>query len=339
MANNHNALAYAIRLMTKKLTQVRAEHPDPVGDMFERLANIKPPYFKGKTDPTLLESWIREFENIFGTVNCSEGMKVGQVVLYLKDEADLWWKENGKAREFINLRMRSMTISEYYSKFITLSGFAPEVVATEELQAQRFEQDIHIYDLQSRRDKKNRNGNENFQGRNVQDYNNKGQFERTYNHKKCNKIHPDRDCKRDLVTCNYCQRKGHRGYECFTKQRKELNGNGSGNQGNYGFNQLGNQGSKPIGSQNNQGSYSKPTSESNNNQNKTPSKVFVMSHNEAERFANVVSGTFSINSVIVKALFDSRASYSFISSSVIKSPGLADSEELAYLLVYLLEKS
>ena len=44
-----------------------------------------------------------------------------------------------KAREFINLSMGSMTISEYYSKFIALLRFTPEVVATEELNAQRFE--------------------------------------------------------------------------------------------------------------------------------------------------------------------------------------------------------
>ena len=38
-----------------------------------------------------------------------------------------------KAQEFINLNtMGSMTISEYYSKFIALSRFAPEVVATKE---------------------------------------------------------------------------------------------------------------------------------------------------------------------------------------------------------------
>ena len=38
--------------------------------------------------------------------------------------------------------MGSMTIFEYYGKFIALSRFAPEVVATEELKAQRFEQGL-----------------------------------------------------------------------------------------------------------------------------------------------------------------------------------------------------
>ena len=35
-----------------------------------------------------------------------------------------------------------MTIYDYYSKFIALSRFAPEEVATEELKAQRFEQGL-----------------------------------------------------------------------------------------------------------------------------------------------------------------------------------------------------
>lgn len=42
----------------------------------------------------------------------------------------------------------------------------------------------------------------------------------------------------------------------------------------------------------------------------------MMSRNEAERSADVVSGTFSINSILVKTLFDSGATYSFISCDV-----------------------
>ncbi|XP_048496352.1 uncharacterized protein LOC125495621 [Beta vulgaris subsp. vulgaris] len=172
MANKGNDLASVIRPLAKKLTQERLERPDYVGDIFERLAKIKLPYFKRKADPTFLARRIREFKKIFGGVNCHEGMTVGQVVLYVKDETDLWWKENGarlsviegfnwdsfitasrrkfypafmrkaKAHEFINLRIGSMTISNYYSKFIALSRFAPDVVATKELKAQRFEQGL-----------------------------------------------------------------------------------------------------------------------------------------------------------------------------------------------------
>ncbi|XP_056697892.1 uncharacterized protein [Spinacia oleracea] len=52
-----------------------------------------------------------------------------------------------KAQEFIELRMEGMFVTEYYSKFIDLSRFAPEVVETGELRAQRFESGITL-DLQ-----------------------------------------------------------------------------------------------------------------------------------------------------------------------------------------------
>ncbi|KNA10500.1 hypothetical protein SOVF_143950, partial [Spinacia oleracea] len=52
-----------------------------------------------------------------------------------------------KAQEFIKLKMEGQPVMEYYSKFIELYRFAPEVVATEELRAQRFE-NVLTMDLQ-----------------------------------------------------------------------------------------------------------------------------------------------------------------------------------------------
>ncbi|XP_010668143.1 uncharacterized protein LOC104885136 [Beta vulgaris subsp. vulgaris] len=143
----------------------------------------------------------------------------------------------------------------------------------------------------------------------------------------CDKNHPGRDCKGDLVSCNYCQKKGHREYECFSKHCKDLKTQGIGNQVRSGSNQLGNQSPNPGGQQNNQGSYSKPANE-NPNQNKPAGKMFVMSRNEAERSADVVTGKFSIHSVLVKTLFDLGVTYSFISSSFLKSLGLVEFEPI-----------
>ena len=49
MANNSD-LAAAIRLLAEKLTHERTEGPYPSGGMFERLAKVKPPYFKGQVE-------------------------------------------------------------------------------------------------------------------------------------------------------------------------------------------------------------------------------------------------------------------------------------------------
>ena len=77
MTNNGNDLDFAIRLLAEKLTQERDERLDSSRDMFEWLSKVKPPYFKGKVDPTFLDSWIRELENVFRDVNCPDIMKVG----------------------------------------------------------------------------------------------------------------------------------------------------------------------------------------------------------------------------------------------------------------------
>ncbi|XP_021746059.1 uncharacterized protein LOC110711930 [Chenopodium quinoa] len=171
MANN-DALADAIRLLAENLNQNRNDNPDPAGEMFMKLAQVKPPYFKGGGDPTFLENWIREFDKIFAALNCPENMRVDQAAMYLKDKVDIWWRDNGnmlraeanfgletfktklrekfyppflrkqKAQEFINLQMNNMSITEYYNKFMNLSRFSPEVVPTEELKAQRLEQGL-----------------------------------------------------------------------------------------------------------------------------------------------------------------------------------------------------
>ena len=77
-----------------------------------------------------------------------EGFNWDSFVIVLRGKFYPAFMRKQKAHEFINHRVGSMTISEYYSKFIALSRFAPEVVATEELKPQRFEQglteEIHL---------------------------------------------------------------------------------------------------------------------------------------------------------------------------------------------------
>ncbi|XP_021730682.1 putative uncharacterized protein DDB_G0292292 [Chenopodium quinoa] len=134
---------------------------DAHGELFKKVAQSKPPTYQGEPDPTILENWLREFEKLFGAVGCPENSKVGCATYYLRGEADLWWQQNEaklrglpgfdwtmfqekvrdkfypsflqkqKAEEFSNLAMGNMSVSEYYTKFIELSRFAKESVATE----------------------------------------------------------------------------------------------------------------------------------------------------------------------------------------------------------------
>ncbi|XP_021773597.1 uncharacterized protein LOC110737564 [Chenopodium quinoa] len=276
--------------------------------MFKKLAQVRPPVFKGGVDPTFLENWIREFDKLFVALNCPEGMKVDQAAMYLKDEADIWWRDSAeivkaepnfgwevfktalrdkfyppffkkqKAQEFLNIEMGRMSISEYYNKFMTLARFAPEVVPTEELKAQRFEQVLtkqlqkdlawkvfktldkvyervaHMYHLNSRdvgesakvgekrKDfgnsenqgnlKRFRNGNSSERGNQyVSNSSNDSNGERKFFCKWCCKNHPGKDYDGNLVTCRFCNKKGYREYECYTKLNQQgNNGNGGSNQ-------------------------------------------------------------------------------------------------------------
>ncbi|XP_021742727.1 myb-like protein I [Chenopodium quinoa] len=344
MAENA-ALADAIRLLAENVIQNRGDQVDPQAEMFKKLAQVRPPIFRGGADPTFLENWIREFDKLFVALNCPEGMKVDQAAMYLKDEADIWWRDNAvtvrakpnfgwevfktslrdkfyppflkkqKAQEFISLAMGDMSISEYYNKFMTLSRFAPEVVPTKELKAQRFEQGLtdelqkdlagkvfktldkvyervaHLYHLntrtasasakagEKRKDfgksenqgnfKRSRNGNSFDRGnQNVSSSSNTNNGERTNHYKKCRRNHLGIDCDGNLVTSRFCNKKGHREYECYTKQRQQGNSGNGGNtqQRPNNFNNQGNRGNGQNGKFGN-GSNNKNRSGNGNNNN------------------------------------------------------------------------
>ncbi|XP_056697635.1 uncharacterized protein [Spinacia oleracea] len=212
--------------LTQAMTTQSTRHSDleNFGDIFKKVAASKPPTYVGKEDPTSLENWIREFDKLFDAINCPEDLKINNDVYYLREEANLWWSQlkkdlmtkpdfdwetmkealrakfyppylkKQKCLEFTNLRMGTMTVNEYYTKFIELMRFTPEIVPTEAMKAQRFEQGLtltlqgklggvnfeslddvygrasHLYGIKGRElegnssEKRKVNGNGNFQG-------------------------------------------------------------------------------------------------------------------------------------------------------------------------------
>ncbi|XP_021747406.1 uncharacterized protein LOC110713258 [Chenopodium quinoa] len=301
--------------ITENITKVvNREHRNPELDaynkVFKRVAAAKPPVYLGREDPTSLGNWIREFDKLFDAINCPSELRVNNGVYYLREEADLWWAKRKdkllkrpnfwwdefkevlrekfypsylrkkKCMEFTNLRMGNMSISEYYKKFIELMRFALEVVPTETIKAQRFEQGLtltllgklegvtfetldvvygraaHLYGIKGREmeqvGEKRKNpdsfyGGEkrhkpygNFQGNSGDRRDNKGNLrkgnggqsskhkgngkqmdekpKRKYFCKRCEKDHPRKDCEGNPVTYRYCQKLGHREYECFKKE-------------------------------------------------------------------------------------------------------------------------
>ncbi|XP_056695005.1 uncharacterized protein [Spinacia oleracea] len=106
---------------------------DPAGEMLKKVAQSNPPLYQMEIDPIVLENWLREFDKLircentwratpkFGWESFKVSLRNKFYPLYLKRQ---------KAQKFIEMRMEGMSVTEYYSKFIELSRFAPEVVAT-----------------------------------------------------------------------------------------------------------------------------------------------------------------------------------------------------------------
>ncbi|MQL86445.1 hypothetical protein Taro_018973, partial [Colocasia esculenta] len=59
--------------------------------MMERFRRMTPPFFKGESDPILVESWLWETEKIFHAIRCAEEERVTLATYMLRERADVWW--------------------------------------------------------------------------------------------------------------------------------------------------------------------------------------------------------------------------------------------------------
>ncbi|MQL80170.1 hypothetical protein Taro_012616 [Colocasia esculenta] len=59
--------------------------------MMERFRKMTPPFFKGESDPILVESWLWETEKIFRAIQCMEEERVTLATYILQEHADVWW--------------------------------------------------------------------------------------------------------------------------------------------------------------------------------------------------------------------------------------------------------
>ncbi|RVW53996.1 hypothetical protein CK203_072960 [Vitis vinifera] len=144
------------------------------GSSFDDFKKLGPPYFSGATDPEA-EAWILKMEKFFGVIDCSEEQKASYAAFMLDKEANHWWRitrrlledqgpitwrqfreafykkyfpdsvRRQKVEEFIRLEQGDMTVAQYEAKFIELSRFSPQLIATEEEKALKFHDGLKPY--------------------------------------------------------------------------------------------------------------------------------------------------------------------------------------------------
>ncbi|XP_057247597.1 uncharacterized protein LOC130589955 [Beta vulgaris subsp. vulgaris] len=344
------------KAMTSQLN--RQQEPDLAGEVFKKVASRNPPVYDGKEDPASLENWIREFDKLFTAVRCDDELKINNATYYLREEADLWWSQRKeslatqedfgweqfkealrtkfypphlrkkKCLEFTNLRMGTMTVNEYYSKFIELMsleevyGRAAHLfgIKGRELEVNPGDkrkgssngfqggdkrQKINGGFKQGKDDKSNGNNNNRSQSEN-------GKSKRVYYCKRCPRNHPGRDCEGNLVTCRICSKLGHREYECFQKDSASANPKPTQNQGGNG-----NKGLQQQVVTHNRVPPKNGNGGDNQAKTNNQGRVFVMSNREAETTAGVVTG----------------ASHSFISKTLVEKLKLGKPEFISMDIV------
>ncbi|XP_035539657.1 uncharacterized protein K02A2.6-like [Juglans regia] len=136
------AIARALNRMTEFLQQnFRPPQGDPnravqVGCTYERFLAHRTPAFYGEEDPMRARRWILDLERTFEVYGCTEAQ-----MRFKKEFDDRYFPvsvRRQKAREFNNLVQGGITVEQYARKFMELGRFAPHLIATEELQVERF---------------------------------------------------------------------------------------------------------------------------------------------------------------------------------------------------------
>ncbi|XP_074347679.1 uncharacterized protein LOC141686550 [Apium graveolens] len=138
---------------------------------YKTFKDADPPIFKGDSDPHAANTWIKEMEKVIEISKCLEEQKVKFATHSLRGEAIFWcytvkqtedfskmtWTrikalffdkffptcmKNEMEMKFLGLRHKGMSVSEYLSKFLELSRFAPHQVDTEARKCQRFQEGL-----------------------------------------------------------------------------------------------------------------------------------------------------------------------------------------------------
>jgi hypothetical protein len=150
--------------------QVEVQLDEPELERYSRclaqFQKMRPPSFAGATDPDVAETWVMGLEKIFDAIRCPKEYQVRLAVFTLTSEAEFWWRrvreqlasmddweafmglfhrhfvpepiKRQKEEEFNKLRQESMSVWEYYAKFVALSRFAPHLAGDEIRLARKF---------------------------------------------------------------------------------------------------------------------------------------------------------------------------------------------------------
>ncbi|XP_057545909.1 uncharacterized protein LOC130824905 [Amaranthus tricolor] len=329
-------------LVQNQANNMNTGHDNPQAIMAKKIATLKPPIFVGKEDPMLLENWLRDMEKIFTANGTPETQKVNKATFYLREDAETWWENEGqtinnqpnfdwdsfkvairsrffpehirrqKCSEFNRLNQgKFMSVKEYAQKFNEYAKFCPNMVPDEVSKAQKFEDGL-AFKIQTRL-------GGSTSSTLAEAYSKACSMERILQRKE------------DVLGRNKRKDQNNANSQSNDKRPRFGNNGGNGRNNHHGGGHNNRNYQNPRQNENQQrngsglanGKYNANNNQNNNSNNGNGGRTFngrlhVMSKSEAESDANIVTGTFLVNSKPAFVLFDSGASHSFLSKSFIE---------------------
>ncbi|XP_042432594.1 uncharacterized protein LOC122019163 [Zingiber officinale] len=130
--------------------------------------------FHGVPDPSVAHSWLRNVEDTFEYLSCTEEEKVELAAYHLRDQAVTWWKlqkvllgdqsitwtlfrdaferqyfpapyRMARRQEFLNLKQGERSVMEYDAEFNRLAEYCPQLVAQDSDRLDQFTQGLAAY--------------------------------------------------------------------------------------------------------------------------------------------------------------------------------------------------
>ncbi|XP_058181222.1 uncharacterized protein LOC131299657 [Rhododendron vialii] len=135
--------ALVTALNANRRNQNRDDEPMTRTREMNEFCKRRPPTFNGDTNPTMVETWLKEVKVILDTLKITQNGD--PTMTFAKFEAlflDKYFPTPlclAKEQEFLNLKQGTMTVTQYAAKFEELSHYTQTVVAMEDKKARRFE--------------------------------------------------------------------------------------------------------------------------------------------------------------------------------------------------------
>ncbi|XP_027364319.1 uncharacterized protein LOC113871422 [Abrus precatorius] len=215
-----------------------------------------PPKFEGGFNPEVAQRWVADVEKMFNVIGCHEENKVAYATYLLCGEGEDWWRfagqtlpqEDGyiqwktfkiiflgnyfprnlrkqKAREFLELKQRSMTVGEYAAKFQELmkifeANSRGKTVDTrgagpvrQDRRPSRFSRGPYSGSNSSQ------SRGSSSQERSSGSGSGSSSFRGSLKCFKCGGSHMVKDCPQPRITCSNCGKLGHIVNECWAAKR------------------------------------------------------------------------------------------------------------------------